>query len=96
MPGASEDRVDQFIAMRSGADEIDGTEDDPFRPPNGSPLNQALAVLGIPPQQLAGLIGPSNPEVLRVVSVGKSGDVTRTVQAVFVKGGNPLKSWKEF
>jgi general secretion pathway protein K len=94
LPGASEDRVDQFISMRSGADEIDGTEDDPFRPPNGSP-EQGLAVLGIPPQQLAGLVASSD-QVMRVVSVGKSGDVKRTVQAVFMKGGNQLKSWKEF
>jgi general secretion pathway protein K len=94
LPGASEDRVDQFISMRSGADEIDGTEDDPFRPPNGSP-EQGLAVLGIPPQQLAGLVASSD-QVMRVVSVGKSGGVTRSVQVVFMKGGNQLKSWKEF
>jgi general secretion pathway protein K len=96
LPGASEDRVDQFIAMRSGADEIDGTEDDPFRPPNGSP-EQAYAVLGIQPQQLNGLaaIGGAD-QVMRVISVGKSRDVTRTVEVVFVKGGNQLKLWKEF
>jgi type II secretory pathway component PulK len=93
LPGASEDRVDQFLAMRSGPDEIDGTEDDPFRPPN---QDQALVVLGITPQQLVGLIGTD--QVLRVVSVGKSGDVTRTVRVVMLKQGNSivLKSWKEF
>jgi general secretion pathway protein K len=39
LPGASEDRVDQFISMRSGSDGIDGTEDDPFiqAPANGQP-----------------------------------------------------------
>lgn len=95
LPGASEDRVDQFIAMRSGADEIDGTEDDPFRPPGGSTA-QAFDVLGIPAQQLTGLIVTAPDPVMRVVSVGKSGDVTRTVRVVFVKGGNQLKSWKEF
>lgn len=93
LPGASEDRVDQFITMRSGADEIDGTEDDPFRPPNGSE-DQALAVLGLRREQLTGLIGTD--QVLRVVSIGKSGDATRTVRAVFQKGGGQLKSWKEF
>ncbi len=30
LPGTDEQRVDQFIAMRAGADEIEGTEDDPF------------------------------------------------------------------
>jgi hypothetical protein len=101
LPGASEDRVDQFISMRSGTDGIDGTEDDPFTQSQavGQPpvfdQAQALAVLGIPPEQLQGLIGPS--QVWRVVSVGKSGDVARTVRAVFGRG-NPvqLKSWKEF
>lgn len=96
LPGASEDRVDQFIAMRSGADEIDGTEDDPFRPPNGSP-EQAYAVLGIPQQQLNGLATTGGPDqVMRVVSIGKSGNVTRTVEVVFMKGGAQLKLWKEF
>jgi general secretion pathway protein K len=95
LPGASEDRVDQFIAMRSGADGIDGTEDDPFRPPGGS-TEQAFAVLGIPAQQWAGLIVTAPDPMMRVVSVGKSGDVTRTVRAVFQKGGNQLKSWKEY
>jgi len=95
LPGASEDRVDQFISMRSGADEIDGTEDDPFRPPNGS-QEQGLALLGIDPQQLAGLIATGPDQVMRVISVGKSGDVTRTVRVVFMKGTLQLKSWKEF
>ena len=94
LPGASEDRVDQFLAMRSGPDEIDGTEDDPFRPPNGNE-DLALRVLGMQPQQLTGLTGSADP-TLRVVSVGKSGDVTRTVRVVFVKGRNTLISWKEF
>ena len=71
--------MDQFLALRSGADGIDGTEDDP-------PIAETQVALGIPPQQLAGLIGTD--QVLRVVSVGKSGDVTRTVRVVFVKGNN--------
>jgi hypothetical protein len=88
LPGVSEDRVDQFLTMRSGADGIDGTEDDP-------PVEQAVLALGIPPQQLAGLIG-TDP-IRRAVSVGKSADVTRTVRVVFAKG-NPvqLRSWKEY
>lgn len=88
LPGASEDRVDQFLTLRSGADGIDGTQDDPL-------ITDAQVVLGIPQQQLAGLIGTD--QVLRVVSVGKSGDVTRTVRVVFLKGNTQsLKSWKEF
>lgn len=102
LPGASEDRVDQFVSMRSGADGIDGTEDDPFilagqNGPGTFGYPQALSVLGYSPQdpQLQPLLGPS--QVWRVVSVGTSGDVTRTVRAVFERGNQPkLKSWKEF
>jgi hypothetical protein len=93
LPGASEDRVDQYLAMRSGADEVDGTEDDPF---TGANAAQAMAVLGLQPQQLGDLVAAAPDNVRRVISVGKSGDATRTVQAVFVKGSNQLKSWKEF
>jgi hypothetical protein len=94
LPGASEDRVDQYLSMRSGADEIDGTEDDPFSGPGGQA--QALAVLGLRSEQLGDLVAATPDNVRRVISVGKSGDATRTVRAVFVKGSNQLKSWKEF
>jgi general secretion pathway protein K len=93
LPGASEDRVDQYLSMRSGSDEIDGTEDDPF---GGANAAQALAVLGLQQQQLGDLVAAAPDNVRRVISVGKSGDATRTVRAVFVKGSNQLKSWKEF
>lgn len=91
LPGASEDRVDQFLTIRSGADGIDGTQDDP-------PIGEALVALGIPQQQLTaqGLIALASDQVMRVVSIGKSRDVIRTVRVVFVKGSNQLKSWKEF
>jgi hypothetical protein len=79
--------------MRSGPDEIDGTEDDPF---TGANAAQALAVLGLQPQQLGDLVAATPDNVRRVISVGKSGDATRIVRAVFVKGSNQLKSWKEF
>jgi hypothetical protein len=102
LPGASEDRVDQYITMRSGGDGIDGTSDDPFRQnaQNGQPgafdQAQALNILGLNLQQdpqLASLIG--SDQMRRVISVGKSGDVTRTVRVVFQKGGQ-IKSWKEY
>lgn len=104
LPGASEDRVDQFIEMRSGPDGIIGTEDDAFRQGQNTggvaggggsfDQTQALAVLGYQPGQLPNLIGIS--QVWRAVSVGKSGNVTRTVRVVFPKGSNNIKSWKEF
>jgi general secretion pathway protein K len=109
LPGASEDRVDQFVEMRSGPDGIVGTEDDAFRQNQntagvaggggGFDQDQALAVLGYSsPQQLTGLILAVEGNVWRAVSVGRSGDVSRVVRVVFRKQGNnvQLKSWKEF
>jgi hypothetical protein len=87
LPGVSEDRVDQFLTLRSGPDEIDGTEDDTPMDPT-----QAALALGIPQQQLAGLVAPD--QTMRVVSVGRSGDVTRTVRLVLRQRN--LISWKEF
>lgn len=94
LPGASEDRVDQFLALRSGPDEIDGTEDDGIKT-----LPEAAFALGIPPEQLTALNVVFGQETIwRVVSVGKSGQVTRTVRMVIQRQGNTaqLRSWKEF
>jgi hypothetical protein len=94
-----DDRVDQFLQLRQGADGIDGTADDGQL----DPLT-AFRTLGFPagqPPQLAGLNpGFKNTLVFRVTSVGKSGDVTRTVQMIVSKaggaGGRPqIMSWKE-
>jgi hypothetical protein len=94
-----DDRVDQFLQLRQGPDGIDGTIDDGrLDPPT------PFATLGFPggnPPQIAGLIpGLKNTLVFRVTSVGKSGDVTRTVQMIISKGGaaggRPMvMSWKE-
>ena len=89
------DIVDRFLKLRSGEDGIDGTTDDP---PFKS-LEDVRVALGFSPDQfkaLAGLVSFRDP-VLRVVSVGKSGDVTRVVQIVFLKTGAvpQIKTWKE-
>jgi general secretion pathway protein K len=95
LPGMNEMRVDQFIALRRGPDEIEGTEDDGIKS-----LPEAANALGIPPDQLQNLgvsfLPFGQDQVLRVVSIGKSGDFTRTVRVVFQKGSNQLKSWKEY
>jgi hypothetical protein len=46
--------------------------------------------------QLQGLVTDTSP-VIRIVSVGKSGAVTRTVRMVMFKQGNAMRllSWKE-
>jgi hypothetical protein len=95
-----DDRVDQFLQLRRGSDGIDGTTDDGQLDPQPS-----FATLGFPggkPPQIAGLtLGLKNTFVFRVTSVGKSGDVTRTVQMIVLKGGAPggsrpqVMSWKE-
>jgi len=94
LPNISEDRVDQFLALRQGPDGIDGTQDDGIRS-----VQEAEVALGLPSGQLSQLGVVYNPQepVWRVVSIGRSGEVTRTVRVVFVKQIPPqLKSWKEF
>ena len=95
LPGVSEDRVDQFLALRSGPDGIDGTEDD-WVPQRG--IADVELALGSPPGQLSALGVVYSPQdaVWRVISVGKSGEVTKTVRMVFLRQPLQLKSWKEF
>lgn len=100
LPGMTEIRVDQFLSIRRGPDGIEGTEDDPtFTGPNAA--NDLRDALGFSPQQFtqlqsSGLIGLNDP-VLRIVSVGKSGAVVRTVRMVIRKVNNSIQllSWKE-
>jgi len=115
LPGMSDDRVDRFLQLRRGPDGIDGTADDyqfggtpqslPAAQTGGSLPPEALTTLGLNPQQvpqqLLGLLTFKGP-ILRVVSTGKSGDVSRSVQMIISKaslgaaGGPPqVMSWKE-
>lgn len=93
LPNVSEERVDQFLSLRGGPDVI-GTENDGIRD-----TAHAEIALGLPPGQLQqlGVVYQAMDSVWRVVSTGKSGEVTRTVRVVFVRSAPPqLKSWKEF
>jgi Type II secretion system (T2SS), protein K len=95
LPGMTEELVDRFLTARRGPDKIDGTDDDlQFKS-----LEDARVAFGFSPEQfkqLVPLVGFRDP-VLRIVSVGKSGDVTRVVQMVVRKTGNipQLITWKE-
>jgi len=97
LPGMTEDLVDRFLLVRRGPDGIDGTADDaPFKN-----LEDVRATLGFSPeqfQQLANLVGFKDP-VLRIVSVGKSGEAMRIVQMVIRRANNvnvpQLITWKE-
>jgi type II secretory pathway component PulK len=95
LPGMTEQLVDAFLQVRRGPDGIDATEDDV----HFKSLDEVRSVLGFSPDQfnaLNGLIGFRDP-VIRIVSVGKSGDTTRVVQMVLrrVGNGSQMITWKE-
>lgn len=95
LPGMNEPLVEQFLVQRAGADEIDGTEDDAaFK--NVEDVRVALGFSAEQFKQLAPLVG-FRDQVVRVVSVGKSGDVTRIVQMIVRKTGSvpQLITWRE-
>jgi hypothetical protein len=95
IPGMTEPLVDRFLTARQGPDKIDGTADDPRL----KSLEDARVALGLSSDQfkeIAGLIGFRDP-VVRIISTGKSAEVTRVVQMVVRKTGNipQLITWKE-
>ena len=95
LPGMTEPIVDAYLQLRRGPDGIDGTSDDA----QFSSLDQVRSALGLTQeqfQQIASLVGFKD-QVYRIVSVGKSGDVERTVQMVVRKIGNrpQLITWRE-
>jgi hypothetical protein len=95
MPGMTEPLVDAFLQLRQGADGIDGTDDD--RPIKS--LDDVRVLLNLTPGQvnaLSGIVGFKDP-VMRIVSVGKSGETTRVIQMVVRKVGNgsQMITWKE-
>jgi general secretion pathway protein K len=95
LPGMKDDLVDRFLQLRRGPDGIDGTADDvPFN--NLTDVQSALGFTAPQFQQIAGLVGFKD-QVFRILSVGKSGNVTRSVRMVVRKAGNipQLISWKE-
>ena len=95
LPGMTEPVVDQFLAQRAGVDGIEGTEDDA----EFKTIEDVRIALGFSTEQfkqLAPLVG-FRDQVVRIVSVGKSGNVTRVVQMVVRKAANTpqLITWKE-
>jgi hypothetical protein len=96
LPGMTEQLVDRYLEMRRGPDGIDGTADDA----QFKSLEDVRAALGFTEDQfkeLAKLISFKDP-VYRVVSVGKAGQATRTVQLVFRRVGvvPQVITWREF
>jgi len=94
VPGMGEDSVDRFLQLRQGPDGIDGTADDfQFTATNGSSVPPEIqAALGLNPQQfqqIHSLFQYKGPFV-RIVSIGKSGEVTRSVEMIAFKPMAPL------
>jgi hypothetical protein len=95
--GIPDNFVDQFLQLRQGPDGIDGTADD-------AQLDQqtAFAMLGLKNAQVlqSPVVFKSPNAVFRILSAGKSRDVTRSVEMVVQKQvlgiGHPqVFSWKE-
>lgn len=99
LPGMTEGLADRFLALRRGQDDTDGTEDDVYFT-NAGPGGDVNIALGLTPdqfRQIASLITVTD-SVVRIVSVGKSANVTRTVRMVVFKQASAIRliSWKEY
>jgi type II secretory pathway component PulK len=96
LPGFTDAMVERFLQLRAGPDGKDGTADDTIF----KSLDDIRAALGLSPEQFQALspfILFKDP-VLRIVSTGRSSDVTRVIQLVFRRAGTTpqLITWKEF
>src|SRR5690242_21466144 len=105
--GIPDEFVDRFLHVRRGPDALDGTADDPQMD-----QQTAFSLLGIGAAQTGTVKTPQangiqnlilfqspNP-VFRIVSVGKSGNVSRSVEMIVLKqvigvGRPQVFSWKE-
>jgi hypothetical protein len=105
--GIPDEFVDRFLQARRGPDALDGTADDPQMDQQTAFSLLGLGTVGLgttkSPQAngIQNLIVFKSPNpVFRIVSVGKSGDVTRSVEMVVLKqaagvGRPQVFSWKE-
>jgi general secretion pathway protein K len=98
LPGFTEMMADRFLQMRRGPDDIEGTEDD-LKFTDAQQVQIALGLRADQFIQLAALI-TFDSQVVRIVSIGKSGPVARTVRVVIYKQGSGIRlipgTWKEY
>jgi general secretion pathway protein K len=98
LPGFTEMMADRFLQMRRGPDDIEGNEDD-LKFTNAEEVRIALGFRADQFNQLAALI-TFDSQVVRIVSIGKSGPVARTVRVVIYKQGGGIRllpgTWKEY
>jgi type II secretory pathway component PulK len=85
----ADDRVDAFLQLRRGPDGVDGTEDDTQFTDLNDALTRGLGLNSQQIPQIQNLVGLNLP-ILRIVSVGKSSDATRSVQMVVQKQVMPV------
>jgi hypothetical protein len=104
--GIPDDFVDRFLQARRGPDALDGTADDPQMDQQTAFSLLGLGAVGTRTGKTQAngiqnlIIFKSPNPVFRIVSVGKSGYVTRSVQMVVLKqaagvGRPQVLSWKE-
>ena len=95
VPGLGETRVRQFVQTRQGEDGLDGTPDD-HQFPDLQTIQKFLGLNDAQFQQLAPLVSYKDP-TMHIISEGRSGGVTRTVDVVLRKAGDKpqILSWKE-
>jgi general secretion pathway protein K len=98
LPGFTEPMADRFLQMRRGPDDLEGTEDDQ-KFTNAEEVRIALGFRQDQFNQLAALM-TFDSQVVRIVSVGKSGPIARTVRVVVYKVGGGIRlipgTWKEY
>ena len=96
LPGFTDVMVERFLQLRAGPDGKDGTPDDTVF----NNLDEVRNALGLSPEQFRQLSPfiSFKDSVLRVVSTGRSGDISRVIQLVFRRAGSTaqLITWKEF
>jgi hypothetical protein len=105
--GIPDEFVDRFLQARRGPDALDGTADDPQMDQQTalSLLGLGAAAPGTPKSPQANgiqnlIVFKSPNPVFRILSVGKSGDVSRSVEMIVLKqtagvGRPQVFSWKE-
>ncbi len=98
LPGIGDAKIARFIEFRTGVDKILGTADDPLFK-NLEQVRQFLSMTKPQFDVLGQLIGIQDPNsaIMRINSIGRSGNVSRQVELVARKSGqNPaILYWKE-
>lgn len=95
LPGFGESRVQRWLQIRSGPDQVLHTEDDP-KYTGAEQVRRALGIDDKTWERLSPLV-TVNDQTIRIRSEGYSGKVIRQVQVVVRKGsGTPqIRSWIE-